>query len=91
MFIPSRQYPPSEEAWQEQEDQRRSVFIVNSLNKVCLGEKKIPFLDLTASIAERASRSHKPFYYEFDDHPTPEGYRTIAEEVATFLIEEGLV
>jgi len=55
-------------------------------------KERIPFTDLTPVIRERAGQLDEPLYYNgrLDTHPTPKGYRIIAEAVATFLSENKL-
>lgn len=66
--------------------------IVNVLRAVT-SKESIPFTDLAPEIRERAKQSQQPLYYNssFETHPTPAGYRAIAEAVAAFLVERGVV
>jgi lysophospholipase L1-like esterase len=51
----------------------------------------VPFRDLTPALVERARAAPAPLYHGgVETHPTPAGYRAIAEEVAAFLAEQGL-
>lgn len=55
-------------------------------------EDGIPFLDATDALRERARFSSAPLFYDGPDtHPTPHGYRALAEAVARWLREAGLV
>lgn len=51
------------------------------------GEMSVPFRDLTPALVARARTAASPLYHEgVETHPTPAGYRAIAEEVAAFLL-----
>jgi lysophospholipase L1-like esterase len=48
----------------------------------------VPFRDLTPALSARARSAPSPLYHAGSEtHPTPAGYRAIAEEVAVFLTE----
>ena len=48
----------------------------------------VPFRDLTPALVDRSRSAAVPLYHEgVETHPTPPGYRAIAEEVAAFLLE----
>lgn len=70
--------------------QQKSNAIVKTLREICLLEN-IPFKDLTPEIRHRAKNLSEPMYYEGNIHPTPAGYRAIAESAADFLIENQIV
>ncbi len=48
--------------------------------KSALGDRKMPFLDLTPAFAARAAAG-EPLFFEVDIHPNPAGNRLIAEAV----------
>lgn len=51
--------------------------------------ERIPFLDLTPTIAAKMRAEPNSVYFERDDHMRPEGYRLVGEEVARFLAGSG--
>jgi lysophospholipase L1-like esterase len=59
------------------------------LTKVCAAQR-IPFLDMTPEFHAEAASDKLPLYYmtKYDSHPTPEGYRLMAENLASFLSRE---
>lgn len=65
--------------------------VVKALQDVSMSEG-IPFTELSPLFLEKA-KGEQPLYYDgkFETHPTPAGYRVIAEGVAEFLIERGIV
>jgi lysophospholipase L1-like esterase len=89
VLIPFREgvYPAS--GWWPDELRWKSRAIAEAAAKAC-GELDVPFADLTAAMVERARFSARPLYHEGNEtHPTREGYRAIAEEVATLLRDRG--
>jgi lysophospholipase L1-like esterase len=86
IFVPQREAVYSSAARWTEEVRWKTDAISQSLRRLCL-QKRIPFLDLTSSLQETAEHASSPIYYEGrDTHPTPAGYRFIAEEVARFLM-----
>ena len=49
------------------------------------------FVDLTPPLAEQVRERGRWLHFEIDKHPTPEGHVVIAEEVAGYLQDQGLV
>ncbi len=65
--------------------------VVKALYHLSMAEG-IPFTELSPVFIEKA-KGEQPLYYngKFETHPTPAGYRVIAEAVADFLVERGVV
>jgi lysophospholipase L1-like esterase len=65
--------------------------VVKALRDQSLAEG-IPFTELSPVFLEKA-KGEQPLFYDgkFETHPTPAGYRVIAEGVADFLVEQGVV
>ena len=65
--------------------------VVKALHDLSVAEG-IPFTELSPVFLERA-KGEQPLYYDakFETHPTPAGYRVLADGVADFLIEQGVV
>jgi lysophospholipase L1-like esterase len=65
--------------------------VVKALRDLSVAEG-IPFTELSPVFIEKA-KGEQPLYYDgkFETHPTPAGYRVIAEGVADFLVEQGVV
>jgi lysophospholipase L1-like esterase len=63
--------------------------MITVLTKVCAAEG-IPFLDMTPEFHTEAAADKLPLYYmtKYDSHPTPEGYRFMAENLASFLSQQ---
>lgn len=65
--------------------------MIATLRRVCQSEG-IPFVDLTPMMRDQGSQAHARVYYSGpDNHPTPKGYRAMAEAVADFLAAEGMI
>jgi len=91
-FVPCREsIYPSQAPWAE-EVRWKSPAIVERLEQTT-SKSNVPFVDLTPLVRQRARQTGKPLYYngKLDTHPNPEGYRVIAELVAQFLLDNGLV
>jgi lysophospholipase L1-like esterase len=83
-FVPFRQGVYADEGWWADELRWKSKAIAEAAAAE-LQERGVPFLDLTPALARRA-RADGPLYHQGEEtHPTPEGYRAIAEEVADWL------
>jgi lysophospholipase L1-like esterase len=65
--------------------------VVKALRDLSVAEG-IPFTELSPVFIEKA-KGEQPLYYDgkFETHPTPAGYRVIAEGLADFLVEQGVV
>jgi len=91
VFVPFRETIYSSQTPASDQIQWKSEAIAEVLSEVC-SQEGIPFADLTAQIREQARQLPKALYYDgFDNHPTPEGYRIIAEAIAKFLVENFLL
>lgn len=87
VFVPFRDSVYVSEGWWPDEIRWKSRAVSESLVEVCAGAG-VPFLDITPILAERAKLGAGALYYDgVETHPTPEGYRAIAEAVAAFLVE----
>ena len=85
VLVPFREsvYPAT--GWWPDELRWKSKAIGEAADKTC-GEMGVPFRDLTPALSARARTAPGPLYHEGSEtHPTPAGYRAIAEEVAAFL------
>lgn len=75
------------------DDTRREyTAIVNVLRDVTTKEG-IPFTDVASALRKTARRPQQSLYYDgpLETHPTPAGYRAIAESVAAFLLEGAVI
>jgi lysophospholipase L1-like esterase len=91
VFVPFRDSIYPSEGWWPDEIRWKSRAVSEALVRVCaaLG---VPYRDVTLVMATRAKSSPRPLYYDgVETHPTPEGYRALAEAVAEFLAEQGWV
>ncbi len=86
-FAPSREsIYPSNATWAET-TRSASAEIVSSLSALCK-EKNIPFVDLTPKMKENGAGN---LYYDgLDTHPTPAGYKLMADILSDFLINQKL-
>lgn len=87
VLVPFREsvYPAS--GWWPDELRWKTSAVAQAAATVC-GEMAVPFRDLTPALVDRARSAAAPLYHEGGEtHPTPAGYRAIAEEVAAFLLE----
>lgn len=87
IFLPFRDsvYPTA--SWWADELRWKSREVSEAMRAVC-AEEGLPFKDVTPDLVARASASGPPLYHEgADTHPTPEGYRAIAEAVVSFVAE----
>jgi len=92
VFVRCRETIYASQASWANEVQEESPAIVACLREVA-SKEGIPFADLTPVIRERARQLDEPLYYngQLDTHPTPKGYRVIAEAVTTFLSERRII
>jgi lysophospholipase L1-like esterase len=87
VLVPFREsvYPAT--GWWPDELRWKSKAIGEAANQACR-EMGVPFRDLTPAVSARSRAAPGPLYHEGSEtHPTPAGYRAIAEEVAAFLRE----
>ena len=90
VFVPQREAVYSSAVPWTEDVRWKTNAIEEKLRQVCL-EKQIPFLNLTPRLREVAEQTSRPLYYEGrDTHPTPAGYQLIGEEVAHFLLAQGV-
>ena len=85
VLVPFREsvYPAA--GWWADELRWKTKAIAEAADRTCR-EMGVPFRDLTPLLAARARAAAVPLYHEGSEtHPTPAGYRVIAEEVAAFL------
>jgi hypothetical protein len=71
---------------------RREYAALSSQLRSFAAKEKVPFLDLAPTLRSTAEAS-EPFFYagRFETHPTPAGYRAIANGVARFLFDNDLL
>jgi hypothetical protein len=87
VFVPFRQSVYPDQGWWADELRWKSRAIVEA----AAAEAGPRFLDVTPALARRA-REGPPLYHQgHETHPTPEGYRAIAEEIAAWLEAAGTV
>jgi hypothetical protein len=87
VFVPFRQSVYPDQGWWADELRWKSRAIVEA----AAAEAGPRFLDVTPALARRG-REGPPLYHQgHETHPTPEGYRAIAEEIAAWLEAAGTV
>jgi lysophospholipase L1-like esterase len=89
VLVPFREgvYPAG--GWWADELRWKTAAIAEAAERTCR-EMAVPFRDLTPALGARSRSAAAPLYHEgVETHPTPAGYRAVAEEVAAFLIERG--
>jgi lysophospholipase L1-like esterase len=81
---------PSDSRWAPK-IRRDYPLVVNALHGLSTAEG-IPFTELSPMFRQK-SKEGQPLYYDgkFETHPTPAGYRVIADAVAAFLVERAIV
>jgi lysophospholipase L1-like esterase len=73
--------------WWPDELRWKAKAIGEAAERAC-GQMGVPFRDLTPALSARVRSASGPLYHEgAETHPTPAGYRAIAEEVSGFLRE----
>jgi lysophospholipase L1-like esterase len=91
VLVPFRESVYPDRGWWADELRWKTAAVAEAAAATCR-EMDTPFRDLTPALIDRARATAAPLYHEgIETHPTPAGYRAIAEEVATFLLERGLV
>ena len=86
VLVPFRESVYPDRGWWPDELRWKTRAIAEAAEDVC-DEMAVPFRDLTPAIAARARTSPSPLYHAgAETHPTPAGYRAIADEVAALLL-----
>ena len=90
VVVPFRQGVYGDPGWwaEELRWKSRAVAEESARAAAALG---LPFLDTTPALADRARAAPALYHQGAETHPTPAGYQAIAEEVAAFLRDSGLV
>ena len=88
VFVPSRESIYASSAPWANDIRWKSSAIVKTLSSFCTKDQ-IPFLDLSDQLKMRST--DKLYYDGLDTHPTPNGYRAIAEIIGGFLVEQKLL
>ena len=91
VFLPFRESVYFDQGWWADELRWKSQAQSEALRVTC-AEDGLPFKDATEHIQARArAEPTVPLYHEgTETHPTPAGYRAIAESVAAWLTQTGL-
>jgi hypothetical protein len=92
IVVPCRENIYSSDSPQADEIRREFADVVNVLRDIT-SKANIPFADLAPRLRPAAIQSPQLLYYDgrFETHPTPAGYWVIADEVARFLRQAGVV
>jgi len=86
-FVPFREGVYGDAGWWPDELRWKSREIAEAASDVCR-RRGLRFRDVTAALAPRAASAPSALYHQgAETHPTPAGYRAIAEEVAGLLAE----
>jgi lysophospholipase L1-like esterase len=86
VLVPFRESVYPDSGWWADELRWKSRAIAQAAEKAC-GQMGVRFRDLTPALAARARASSSPLYHAGSEtHPTPAGYRAIAEEVAGLVL-----
>jgi lysophospholipase L1-like esterase len=88
VFLPFRQGVYPDQGWWADELRWKSRAQSEALREVC-AERGLPFKDVTEDLQAlgRAEPALPLYHAGIDTHPTPAGYRAIAESVAAWLAE----
>ena len=87
VLLPFRVSVYPDGGWWADELRWKTAAIAEAADRTCR-EMAVPFRDLTPALVERARATPTPLYHDgIETHPTPAGYRAIAEEVAAFLLQ----
>jgi len=90
VLVPFRDSVYTSTGWWPDELRFKTSAIAEAAAAACR-EMDVPFRDLTPALVDRSRSAAVPLYHEgVETHPTPAGYRAIAEEVAAFLVERRL-
>lgn len=90
VFLPFRESIYPTPGWWADELRWKSSAVVERLNAACR-DQGLPFVDVTRDLVARAGEGSRDLYHDGEEtHPTPEGYRAIAESVAGFLADSAL-
>ena len=66
----------------------KSAAMVETLTRIC-AQYNIPFRDLTSEMRTSGASGQPPIYYtKYDAHPTPTGYKLIADLISPTVVEE---
>jgi lysophospholipase L1-like esterase len=87
VLVPFREsvYPAG--GWWADELRWKTATVADAAQRTCR-EMGAPFRDITPALVDRSRSAAAPLYHKgVETHPTPLGYRAIAEEVAAFLLE----
>ena len=87
ILVPFRESVYPSGGWWADELRWKTAAVAEAADRTCQ-EMGVPFRDLTPALVQRSRSSDAPLYHDgAETHPTPAGYRAIAEEVAAFLME----
>jgi lysophospholipase L1-like esterase len=90
VFLPFRESVYPTPGWWADELRWKSSAVAETLHASCR-DQGLPFVDVTRDLVARAREGGRDLYHEGEEtHPTPEGYRAIAESVAAFLADSAL-
>ena len=90
VFLPFRDGIYATQGWWADELRWKSRAVSEALRAVC-AEESLPFKDVTPDLVALAGSGAAALYHEgADTHPTPAGYRAIADSVAALLIGSAL-
>jgi len=87
VLVPFRESVYPARGWWPDELRWKTSAVAQAAAAAC-GEMAVPFRDLTPALVDRSRSAAAPLYQEgVETHPTPAGYRAIAEEVAAFVLD----
>jgi len=85
VLVPFRESVYPDDGWWADELRWKTRAVGEAASAACR-DMAVPFRDLTTALAARARSTPSPLYHSGSEtHPTPAGYRAIAEEVAALL------